>query len=277
MTERIDLDSEELVERLINDREAFNAFVYTPLNEAVSEIKIRRNDPELLSWPRKIIGQDVPLQLSKTIKGAMVRNIATPNHETIRFLQLIESLDDIDPILIECVDDKFVPLNKLKQYLGKLRFFMGRNKHGELISHPINIIEFNKSMGKKFSNVVTAWGQPLVDLHHEMLWEISGAQQQYIYDISSWCFSYGPSAKEFYKPLLSLFIKHAILFENFLLEDLEGEQPFIKEVFLPAFIEVSVIANRKPLIVALEPTEIESDTFWLCYPEKLKGFVEKKF
>ena len=54
------------------------------------------------------------------------------------------------------------------------------------------------------------------------------------------------------------------------------ELSFTKEVFLPAFIEVIRITGVKPLIVALSPTDIEGDNFWMCHPHESEIHVKEK-
>jgi len=71
-------------------------------------------------------------------------------------------------------------------------------------------------------------------------------------------------ADKYYTPFTALFIKDAILFENFMLDS--KEISFTKDIFLSAFIEVYRKTGCKPLIVALEPTDIEGDEFWPCHP-----------
>ena len=50
---------------------------------------------------------------------------------------------------------------------------------------------------------------------------------------------------------------------------------FTKTVFLPAFIAVYKEFGVKPLIVALEPTEIETDIFWMSHPYPHKRLLTK--
>ena len=71
---------------------------------------------------------------------------------------------------------------------------------------------------------------------------------------------------------LGLFLQNAILFENFILDYKELE--FTKEVFLPAFIEIYKRFGIKPLIVALEPTNLEWEIFWMCHPFESKKVVD---
>jgi hypothetical protein len=54
------------------------------------------------------------------------------------------------------------------------------------------------------------------------------------------------------------------------------ELTFTKEVFLPAFLRIFNETGKKPMIIALEPTEIESEVFWMCHPAETMSLVEDK-
>ncbi len=56
----------------------------------------------------------------------------------------------------------------------------------------------------------------------------------------------------------------------------KNELLFIKNIFLPAFLKIYRETTYKPLIVALEPTEIEGDRFWLCHPHPSIEVVQRK-
>ena len=94
------------------------------------------------------------------------------------------------------------------------------------------------------------------------------------FDASNWFLKSGGNAKEYYKNFLTLFVSHGILLENFMLD--VKELTFTENIFLPAFMQVLRETGKKPLIIALEPTEIESNIFWMCHPQDTKRFVESK-
>jgi hypothetical protein len=64
---------------------------------------------------------------------------------------------------------------------------------------------------------------------------------------------------------------HGILFENFMLDDDEIE--FTKKIVVPAFETIEKIFGVKPLIVALNPTEIEGSDFWNSYPYQIEDVL----
>ncbi len=101
------------------------------------------------------------------------------------------------------------------------------------------------------------------------------------FDASAWFRELGGNAKNYYESFLRLFVKDAILFEHFVLEDKE-EREFIEKVFLPAFIKVFEDTGRKPIIIPLvwsdkeKWPENEKDPTWAHYPHKAEQYVENR-
>ena len=180
----------------------------------------------------------------------------------------------MEPLFWEYYEDKFTSHNEWKHALGKLAFFGGVGKKGGVKIDAFNIIDFNYWGGEKLSAVRTLWGQPLIEFHHEFFDATFRPLSDCTFDASDWFTINGKNAHGYYQNFLSLFIRHGILFENFMLD--EKEFTFTRDVVLPAFIAVCRATGRKPLIVPLEPTTIEGERFWMCYPDKSKLFVLDK-
>jgi hypothetical protein len=270
-----DNDTKKFIDELVSDRQKFNEFVYTPLDIAVEELNKRMDDIHLDHVLREYFVHDIPAEI-KEVRGAFLsRSLATPNYETSRFLHIIEGYDDLTPIFWEYYNDKFTPcVNELKHSLGKLSFDGGRDKNGNIMFQNIRIIDFNTNDKKSISAVSTLWDQNMVDFHHELFGDQQSVNKVF-YDASNWYKMYGQTVSEYYKYKIALFVKNGILFENLMIEHLH-ELDFIKNVFLPSIIEIHRITGQKPLIVALSPTEIEGDKFWLSYPSVYKEVVLKK-
>lgn len=260
---------------LISDRKSFDAEVYTPIGDAIVELEKRWNDPVLEKKIDSYLCQDIPLQFKNGFRFVLFRHLCTPNYEMNRFVSATDAFG-WKPVFAEYPKDKFTPQNLSKYYLGKVCFHFGHGKKGGGKMKYINLINFNDSNGKPISSINTLWGQSLKDFHRE--WLLSRYPQfvgdDVFFDSSEWFKNNGGSAKEYYKKLLALFIRHGILFENFLLS--EDESVFTRDYFLPAFLEVYEKMGAKPLIIALSPTEIESNEFWLCYPGQMIDDVNKK-
>lgn len=264
------------IEELLSNRELFNNFVYTPFSEALTELWKRREDSQLNDCIMKLLNNDVPEPFLNKVRMVLLRYLITPNYEILRFLHIATETENFEPLLCEFPRDKFVPSNASKRFLGKLTFFMGWDHFGKLQAERFEIIDFESANNKSITDIKTLWGQTLQDFHHEFFTKIyPNLKSENTYDISTWYAGHGPQAKKFYLPLLLLFVRHAVLLENFVLQD-KQESPFIKDIFLPAFIEVYKLTGHKPLVVAFEPTDIEGDKYWLCYPPEGKKIIATK-
>jgi hypothetical protein len=266
-------NTEKRIEELVSDREKFTDFVYTPLHEAIAELKRRQTDAKLNAYLASL-PMEVPEILKNKPSAVLFRHIATPNYEIRRFLHIVSVLADLQPLFLEYTEDKFTNRNECKFSLGKISLYKGMNKKEEPIYEKINIIDINESNCQPISSIKTVWGQSLVDFHHELFLTCFPDYKDNICDFSSWVSQNGKSAKDYYKLFLSLFIKNGILFENFLTEN--SELSFTKQVVLPAIIEIVEETGVKPLIVALEPTEIEGKHFWQAHPFETGEILAKK-
>lgn len=263
------------IDELTEDREAFNAFIYTPLDLAIYELKERTLDTKLTVTVSNLLPVGLPTIFSGKKLGILFRQLATPNYEIRRFISILDVIDGIMPVFWEYYSDKFTSNNEYKHSLGKLHYFLGKGKKGGAKIDTENIIDFNTYNGKKISEVKTLWGQDLVSFHHEIFEKEYGkVEANSFFNASEWFASSGGSAKEYYKNFLMLFVKDGILFENFMLD--EKEISFTKEIFLPAFIDVWLKTGKKPIIVALEPTDIEGDKFWTCHTPEIQLLVQSK-
>jgi hypothetical protein len=272
-----DITDKQCVEigELVSSREKFNDFVYTPLNEALINLAARKSDKKLLARTYSLFDLNLPDPfLSGKPRAVLFRHVATPNYETRRFLNLLRDHPELEPLIFEVRNDKFTSNNKLKHYLGRMGFYHGLNGKDESIISKKTIVDFASYDGKPINEVKTTWGQDLIDFHHG-LFDNRIHIEKSIYNLSD----HLPDAKgddlkapQYYRHVLTLATSHAILFENFLLEDKE-ELHFIKSVFLPIFIETYAITGYKPLIVPLEPTDIEGEDFWLCHPPEIKELL----
>lgn len=261
------------IEALLKDRARFNDYIYTSLDEAVTELDLRWKDENLEKKISAYIDTDIPEVMKVEPKAVIFRQLVTPNYEIRRFM-IIPDVLKIKPLFWEYHDDKFTSNNPIKHSLGKLPVHMGIGKKGGIKLNFKNVIEFNQSNGKKIHEVKTLWNQSLIDFHHEMLEKVFPGAEKYVFNASEWFHKNKGNAKDYYRNYVALFVRNGILFENFVLEGDELE--FTRNIFLPAFIEAYEKTGKKPLIVALEPTEIEGDYFWVCHPPEALDFIEAK-
>lgn len=269
------MNHEKEIEELVSSHEKFDKVVYTPLNEALEELGRRWEDVDLRKSVSEYLGGDVPEAFADGFNVVTFRHICTPNYELHRFVSVADAFG-WKPIFGEYLEDKFTSNNLNKYYLGKMGFHFGHGKKGGGKIKYQNIIDFNKANGHPISSIKTIWGQALVDFHKEIFTARfpQFADQKFFFDSSKWFKDHGGSATEYYKKLLALFVSHGVLFENFILSEKE-EMDFTKKAFLPAFFEVWDKLGVKPLIVALAPTDIEGDEFWLHHPGHMIDHVGK--
>lgn len=265
-----DLDN---IDELIADKDKFDAFVYTPVTEAIKEIERRRKDKKLSATVHELLGGDIIEPITgPQIRAVIFRQIATPNYEIRRFLHAMGALDELVPLFGEFRDDKFTTNNDQKHSWGKILFHKTHNAP----FHHATILDLRSSDGKKISEAKTFWGQSLVEFHHELFQATyMPTNPDYFFDISPWLQRHGGTANFYYKKVMLWFIQNAILFENFMPGETK-EAKFTKEVFLPAFIEVYKRTGFKPLIVNLLPTSIENEKFWFSHPFETKQYIEQK-
>jgi hypothetical protein len=263
----------EDVDSLIADEHRFRDFIYTPLEEAVGELRRRWEDKELEQRVHSLI--EVPEVFQKEPTVSLFRHVCTPNFDTHRFVSIADALD-LKPLFVTYESDKFVSGNPQKLDTARMRFYQSREDDSKMHTASLKIVDIPSYDGKRLAEVETLWGQKKVEFHRELFLERYGhIERAQIYDISTWYQANGGSPAHYYEKVLCLFVRNTILFENFLLSD-KWEHSFIKDIFLPAFVRVTEETGRKPLIVSLEPTELEDKSFWTCYPESLRAVVYNK-
>ncbi len=265
-------DVESRIRDIVEDRERFTDLIYTPLSTALEELNRRRNDKALMKKVRDYV-HSIPAPMRKEPRVVLARHVVTPNYEVLRFMGVPDTLD-IKPLFFEYHKDKMIFKNPWKYHLARMSFHQGQGKRGGAKTERENIIDFDTYHGKPISKVKTLWNESLVRFHHKLFLDRFPKTKDAFYDGSAWYGKNGKKPSLYYKNFLALFLGHGILFENFMLD--QKELSFTKEVFLPAFIEVSEHFGLKPLIVALEPTHIEEDDFWISHPHFLKPTVVQK-
>ena len=259
----------------MSDRNIFNQIVYTPLSEALRLLDERQKDSELMAKVEKLLKGDIPEVFKNKKCGIFARQIATPNNESLRFLSIAKE-HNLYPIFFEFHDDKFTPNNNVfKHSLAQLCVQKKLDCNGNDYSEKITIVDFNKHGGKKFKNIKTLWAEPLVDFHRKLFESSSSNIKDFCYyDASDWYERNGKKATNYYTNFLMLFICHGILFENFeTLKNSEGD--FTQNILLPSLEKVINLIGIKPIIVPLQPLDLETDNFWLHHLPGVKKFINK--
>lgn len=265
-----------IVHRSMNGVMQFNAFgnLYTEPRIALWELKQRRHDAVLKKHIRQSLGSESEELLKKFSRPRAVffRQVATPTHETLRFLKLAKQMK-LKPLIFEYFDDKFVSAeNRSKRSLGKMPIYQYTGSDGrEMVAYK-TICDFNTSTGKKFKDIVCINGEKFVDFHHRLFRTITGLNLKICsVDVSGWFKSNGGKAEMYYERLLTLFIRDGILFENFMPH--RSESAFTKSIVIPAFKNLESLYGAKPLIIRLAPEKEEVRQFWDAYPLKIKKHI----
>ena len=160
---------EKQIQDLVSDREKFNAFIYTPADEAIKELE-RRQKAGFQEKIEKYLPAGVPEFFNDKEKHTVIfRQLATPNYESRRFIHITEAFENFVPVFFEYLEDKYTDNNEWKYHLGKMLFYGGKGKKGGEKISGLNVIEFNTSRGKKIDTLKTLWGQNLVDFHHGVI------------------------------------------------------------------------------------------------------------
>lgn len=251
------------------DREDECEILYTPLDEAVFEIRRRWQDPGLRQAVTSFLSGNIPAFLGDVPKAWLARAVASPNMEFARFM-ILAAENGLRPIVPELPKDKFVPENPDKHYLAKMYFHAGQGRRGGHKISVAKVIHFHLASGRRFDRIETIWGEPFMEFHHRLVRSLYPSFQCNC-EASDWMRQWGPIAIGYtrYFALLTCF---AISFENYSLNNHESE--FTRAVVLPAFHATVARFGVKPLIVRLMPPESEYDSYWSCYPASLKPIVE---
>ncbi len=243
-------------------------FPYTPLEEAVALLHARRAASPLST------GNLLAQHLASRPYAVLFRNVATPNFELERFDSLASSMG-LTPLVLEFHQDKFVTRNPAKLALARMRFHAGTGRNGgPLPIRALTITDLRAADCLPLCQATTNWDQGLVPFHHELLRAHPDVRGVEIVDGSPFCLSYPGGAASYYPEFFSLFVRHAILFENFLLTP--SEQRFTTGIVIPAFNAATARHGCQPLICRLDPPESEGDPYWYQYPDALYEHVAAK-
>jgi hypothetical protein len=200
----------------------------------------------------------------------LFRQVATPNFELERFVSLAASAA-LTPLVLEFHQDKFVTRNDIKYALGRMGFHGGKGRNGGPRVRFISVADLPAADGKRICQVVTRRGQSLISFHRELLASRQACGVVELFDGSDWFLSHPDGAGEYYVDLLSLFVRHAVLFESFLCSSPELE--FITEVVIPAYHAATAQHGSAPLVCRLDPADAEGAPYWLQYPDELHACV----
>lgn len=262
--------------RLLTGVMRFDAFdyMYTEPRLALWELQQRREDAILKGLTRQNLGgvAEELLKKFRQPRAIFFRQIATPTHETLRFLRMAKQMK-LKPLILEYYDDKFVSAeNRSKRLLGKMPIYKYTGSDGRDMVEYETVCDFNAVIGKKFKEVICLNGEKLISFHHHLFRAISKVNPKTCtFDASAWFNSAGGNAGNYYEQILTILIRDGILFENFM--PFRSEHAFTKIIVEPAFEKCRNAYGVNPLIVRLMPEHEEMRLFWDSYPSKTKNYI----
>lgn len=248
--------------------------LFTENDEAVRELQRRQKDPWLKSDIHTYLGSSTSELLSKVAvpTALFYRQLGTPTHETMLFLETVERLS-LAPLILEYLDDKFVGAgNPYKRALGKLPIYRHTGSDGRDMVQYATMIDFNKFVGKKLSEACCVHGMTLAEFHHVLLKKVTGRDpEELCFDATQWFLDHGQTAVNYYEPFMALLVRDCILFENY--EVSKHLQPFMYNVVIPAFERIETRFGLRPLIVRLLPKHEEERLYWNSYPKEVEPLL----
>ncbi len=257
---------------LISDTE-LRPFLTSP-RQALLEIHKRKNMPLLRKAVEDYLLGDIPSHFQGDTVAYLARHVATPNFETLRFIEMAKQMG-LPSVIGEDSGDIFVSQNSLKRALGKMPVIKGRTQNLKNIIEHFTVVDFATAQGKQLRCIDTFFGEPLMEFHLSLLRTIYPHEVS-VCDESAWIDRHcRGNLIEHYKRLLSLFVVHGIMFEYYPTHE-ASENDFVSNVLLPAFGWVEANFGKRPLIVPLIPKDLESEENWEAYPSVLYKIVKTK-
>lgn len=266
MDRSINNDYKETSFTELENRDSFINFFYTDPKDINDEILMRR--AEIKNDPVSVYNLDEKLKHQDKIIGIIHRDI-TPNMEICRMIDTCDFLS-LHPVLFDNVSDKFSCKSKSKYYLGRMAFFSGFGKNGGMKVDYHKVIDFVGSEGKRQNDVVSLFGDNLMDFHKKLFNEKYHFLSKDEFDVEE--ISGQESPLEIYKFLFRLSIIRGVMLDHFSFKN--DEIKFIEEVVYPSFISVWNETGYKPILVPFEPTEMDDEDFWYYYFANIKDIIE---
>jgi hypothetical protein len=155
----------------------------TPLEDALKELKRRGKDPSLRYQIERYLDDDIPHYFKNEPIGYLARHVATPNFETIHFLNVCNQ-NNLPAFIGQDSGDIFVSSNPLKKALGKLAIHASERQDDPLFIYN-TVVDFNTTQGKHFRDIETVWGENLIQFHNNLFSHFYKNPIN-IFDDSSW-------------------------------------------------------------------------------------------
>lgn len=196
----------------------------------------------------------------------LMRGLATPNFELLRFLDVARKLRR-PPLIGFSPHDWFTPsVNASKRALGRLRVQKAQTPHGAAFARPFNIVDLNAAGRKRMDKVACGDGTSLPEFHARLCAHVLGD------GFASSCmnttdFRRDDPSRPYYERIFALLTCVGVLAESYVIHG--PEQSFTEDIVLPAFEACERRFEARPMIVPLLPAGTEMDPYWESYPPEV--------
>lgn len=237
--------------------------IFTPLAEAVAEIQRRREHTDLMQRVEDFLQGDIPEYLRSPAPVLyLARHVATPNLETLRFVELARPFG-LPMVIGQDTQDKFVAHNAMKYALGKLPL----QTDGQIAYRCI--LDFNAAQGARLCDIRTLAGIPLVEFHNDWLQRVLPAQVQ-LADDAAWINRQRRGdLSAHYKRFLALFVAHAVMLEAYI----DDDAALIRHTLQPAFAFIQRQFGVRPLIANLHDASALPPCDWDAYSQSTCDYL----
>jgi hypothetical protein len=245
--------------------------IFTPLEEAVLTIKERRKDTELMKRVHDYLAGDIPKHFDREEPILYLsRHIATPNYESLRFVELGKP-HNLPLVIGQDSKGKFVSHNEIKRPLGKMPVTKGFSRRLDEIVENFTVVDFSLAQGKSFNEIKTKRGADLVSFHNELFAKIYPTEIE-VAEESDWIDrNHRHDLFEQYKRMLSLMCAHGIMLESYP----ESDRELLEAILIPAIADIEEKIGCRPLIVEHIDPELELTRDWNGYPSVLYQYIKQ--
>ncbi len=222
----------------------------------MARMQDRRRDSELAERVSEFLGGDLPdyLEGNRPILY-LARHVATPNAETIHFLESMRCTG-AHIIIGQDDQDKFVSVNAMKRALGRMPILSGplsRSGPQPQVLRRHTVVDFASFDGRPIHEVRTLWGESLMEFHNRLFAKFVPGACELVQDASWIDRNSRGDLRSHYERLLALFVCHGVLCEDYWLDDSAdtSERWFVSEILYPAHCATVARFGVPPLLVHL--------------------------
>ena len=231
--------------------------IYTPVDQALTELRRRRQDRDLVARVAAFLGNDIPDYLLSDDCFVLARHIATPNNEALYVLEQAHRHGAM-AVFSQDPNDMFTSVNNLKRRLARPEICQ-ETATGRAY-RKLDILDVPAAEGLALKNLRCRDGRRLIDFHNGLFEKVEGTNYR-IVDDSDWIDrNHRGDMMSHYRRFLALFVTHGILFEEF---ETGNDEVLRQQIVRPLLAEMWGKLGARPLIV--QPYREEQDTDEVYY------------